>query len=263
MGSIGNRNKTDKEDIKWSEELIQQQLRYSFLSPSSVKYFTENLNVYDWESDVLKITKSGYAYEFEIKISRGDFKNDFKHKKKKHLLLESKDNSAKMPNYFYYVVPEGLITEDEVPEYAGLIYVHATVISDSRVYYQFQEIKSAPKLHTNKIDEDSLKLIDKFYYNYIHWKHKHEKDLTEYKEQLEKYRSYEGKTYKYTLPQAMDEISRLEKEIEMWSEIAENWKKLAQEEISIKRRLNRKLIELGVTPEEIDEITNSIKIVQD
>lgn len=263
MGSIGNRNKTDKEEIKWSEELIQQQLRYSFLSPSSVKYFTENLNVYDWESDVLKITKSGYAYEFEIKISRGDFKNDFKHKKKKHLLLENKENNSKMPNYFYYVVPEGLVTEDEVPEYAGLIYVHATIIGNSRVYYQFQEIKAAPKLHTNKIDENNLKLIDKFYYNYIHWKHKHEKDLIEYKELLEKYRSSEGKTYKYTLPQAMEEISRLEKESKMWCENAENWKKLAQEEIRIQRRLTRKLVELGVTNEELEEITEHEIIYND
>lgn len=263
MGSIGNRNKTDKEEIKWSEELIQQQLRYSFLSPNSVKYFTENLNVYDWESDVLKITKSGYAYEFEIKISRGDFKNDFKHKKKKHLLLENKENKAKMPNYFYYVVPEGLITEDEVPEYAGLIYVLATVIGNSRIYYQFQEIKAAPKLHDNKIDENNLKLIDKFYYNYIHWKHKHEKDLMEYKEQLEKYRSFEGKTYKYTLPQAMDEISRLEKEFKILHENAENWKKLAQEEIRIQRRLTRKLVELGVTDKELEKITEHAIIYND
>ena len=263
MGSIGNRNKTDKEVIKWSEELIQQQLRYNFLSPSSVKYFTENLNVYDWESDVLKITRSGYAYEFEIKISRGDFKNDFKHKKKKHLLLENKENSSKMPNYFYYVVPEGLVTEDEVPEYAGLIYVHATIIGNSRVYYQFQEIKAAPKLHGNKIDENNLKLIDKFYYNYIHWKHKHEKDIIEYKEQLEKYRSSEGKTYKYTLPQAMEEISRLEKESKMWCENAENWRKLAQEEIRIQRRLTRKLVELGVTDKELEEITEHEIIYND
>ena len=252
-----------KEEMKWSEELIQQQLRYNFLSPNSVKYFTENLNVYDWESDVLKITKSGYAYEFEIKISRGDFKNDFKHKKKKHLLLESKDNGAKMPNYFYYVVPEDLITEDEVPEYAGLLYVHATVIGNSRIYYQFQEIKAAPKLHTNKIDENNLKLIDKFYYNYIHWKHKHEKDLMEYKEQLEKHRSFEGKTYKYTLPQAMDEIVRLEKESKMWCEDAENWRKLAQEEIRIQRRLTRKLVELGVTDKELEKITEHAIIYND
>lgn len=87
MESISVKN---KEDIKYSEESIQRALRYFFLSPSSVKYFTENLNVYNWESDVLKITRSGYAYEFEIKISRADFKNDFKHKKKKHTLLESK-----------------------------------------------------------------------------------------------------------------------------------------------------------------------------
>lgn len=263
MGSIGNRNKTDKEEIKWSEELIQQQLRYNFLSPSSVKYFTENLNVYDWESDVLKITKSGYAYEFEIKISRGDFKNDFKHKKKKHLLLENKENKAKMPNYFYYVVPEDLVTEDEVPEYAGLIYVHATIIGNSRIYYQFQEIKAAPKLHSDKIDENNLKLIDKFYYNYIHWKHKHEKDIIEYKEQLEKYRSSEGKTYKYTLPQAMEEISRLEKESKMWCENAENWRKLAQEEIRIQRRLTRKLVELGVTDKELEDITEHTIIYND
>lgn len=263
MGSIDSRNNPPKKEIKWSEELIQQQLRYSFLSPNSVKYFTENLNVYDWESDVLKITKSGYAYEFEIKISRPDFKNDFKHKKKKHLLLEIKENKVKMPNYFYYVVPEGLITEDEVPEYAGLIYVHATVIGNSRVYCQFQEIKKAPRLHSNKIDENNLKLIDKFYYNYIHWKHKHEKDIIEYKEQLEKYRSSEGKTYKYTLPQAMEEISRLEKESKMWCDEAENWRKLAQEEIHIQRRFQKKLKELGVTNEEIEKISGQKYIINE
>ena len=49
--------------------------------------------------------------------------------------------------------------------------------------------------------QDQDNHIDKFYYNYIHWKHKHEKDLMEYKEQLEKYRSFEGKTYKYTFKQ--------------------------------------------------------------
>ena len=160
-----------------------------------------------------------------------------------------------MPNYFYYVVPEGLVTEDEVPEYAGLIYVYATVIGNGKIYYQFQEIKAAPRLHGNKIDEINLKLIDKFYYNYIHWKHKHEKDIIEYKELLDKYRTFEGKTYKYTLPQAMEEISRLAKESKMWSEISENWKKVAQEEIRIQRRLTRKLLELGVTDKELEEIT--------
>ena len=82
-----------------------------------------------------------------------------------------------------------------------------------------------------------------------------EKDLIEYKELLEKYRSYDGKTYKYTLPQAMDEISRLEKESKMYNENADNWKKLAQEEIRMQRRLTRKLVELGVTDKELEDIT--------
>jgi hypothetical protein len=41
----------------------------------------------------------------------------------------------------------------------------------------------------------------------------------------------------------------------MWCEDAENWRKLAQEEIRIQRRLTRKLVELGVTDKELDEIT--------
>lgn len=31
-----------------------------------------------FEMDVCKITKAGIVYEYEIKISRSDFKNDFK-----------------------------------------------------------------------------------------------------------------------------------------------------------------------------------------
>jgi hypothetical protein len=265
MGIIGRKDKT-----VWTEELSVDKLRWNFLSSSTVRYHINGLYVFShtWESDFLALTKSGYLYEGEVKISKSDFKADFKKKDKHTLLQESYEKiegvEGKLrPHYFFYVVPEKLITEDEVPEYAGLIYVHATIIGNSRVYYQFQEIKAAPKLHSNKIDENNLKLIDKFYYNYIHWKHKHEKDLIECKELLEKYRSSEGKTYKYTLPQAMEEISRLEKESKMWCENAENWKKLAQEEIRIQRRLTRKLVELGVTDRELEEIIGQTIIYND
>ena len=61
----------------------------------------------------------------------------------------------------------------------------------------------------------------------------------------------------------MEEISRLEKESKMWCENAENWKKLAQEEIRIQRRLTRKLVELGVTNEELEEITEHEIIYND
>ena len=73
----------------------------------------------------------------------------------------------------------------------------------------------------------------------------------------------EGKTYKYTLPQAIEEISRLEKESKMWCEDAENWRKLAQEQIRIQRRLTRKLVELGVTDKELEKITEHAIIYND
>lgn len=241
--------------IEYSEQSIQQALRHNFLSPSSIKYYTENLNVYSWESDVLKFTNSGYAYEFEIKISRADFKNDFKNKKKKHALLENKEDVNK-PNYFYYVVPNDLISLDEVPEYAGLIYVHGVAIGSGKIHYQFEEIKKAPKLHNEKIDVEKLNLVDKFYYNYIHWKHKHEKDIIEYKEYLDKMKLFEGKTYKYTLPDAMSMIEQLEKEKETWIKLSEDWKNIAQEEIRIQRRMRKKLKELGVTDSQIEEMMN-------
>ena len=163
MGTLGVRlnSNIEKEEPVYSEELIQKVLRGAVLSPSSVLYRTENLNVFAWESDSLAITKSKYAYEFEIKISRADFKNDFKHKKMKHQMLEGtyqlfgdewlgdgKMSLTDKPNYFYYVVPENLITVEEVPSYAGLVYVKPRYNREGKIYwYDVNVVKEAPKLH--------------------------------------------------------------------------------------------------------------------
>lgn len=253
MVEIGNKN---KEDNKYTEETIQKALRHNFLNPNSVKYFTENLNIYNWESDTIKFTKSGYVYEFEIKISKADFKNDFKNKKKKHSLLEDKNNENKdRPNYFYYVVPDGLINIEDIPEYAGLLYVHFITIGNNVPYSQFIEVKKAPQLHKNKFDFKESNLMDKFYYNYIHWKNKHETDLITYKERLDEAKTAEGKKYEYTLPQAVKQIKKLEKSITDFQKSADDWKKLAQEEIRIQRRMQKKLRELGVSDKELEELT--------
>lgn len=257
MGIIGVKN---KENIKYSEETIQRSLRYNFLSPSSVKYFTENLNIFNWESDVVKFTKSGYVYEFEIKISKADFKNDFKNKKNKHAILEnSETGNEKKPNYFYYVVPKDMITVEDVPEYAGLIYV----IPYSEKRFGFLEVKKAPILHKTKFDFENSNLMDKFYYNYIHWKQKHETDMENYKSLLEEVRTCEGKTYNYTLPQAVERIKELEKNIQNYLERSEESKKLAQEEIRIQRRLQKKLRELGVSSDELEEIMGVRCVIND
>ena len=69
------------------------------------------------------------------------------------------------PNYFWYVCPEGIISEAECPKFAGLMY-----ITDSGT---FRCIKSAPCLHKAKYDTqaDLLRrdMRDKFYYAMWNW----------------------------------------------------------------------------------------------
>lgn len=182
-----------------TEQSIQRRLSHFF---ATHKYMADGLYVFSWESDKLIWTKSGYIYEFEIKISRADFKNDFKHKHEKHIILAStiardkakemqtalfeekeKENShwsresleryygdidamakgKRMPNYFYYAVPTGMLEPDEVPPYAGLIYI------DSEYRYvkqSFRIVKEAPQLHKTKYTDAELNLGEKFYYNW-------------------------------------------------------------------------------------------------
>jgi hypothetical protein len=91
-----------------------------------------------FEMDVCKITKAGIVYEFEIKISRSDFKNDFK-KAGKHDMIK---HGKRACNYFFFVVPEGLVSIDEVPDYCGLYYFTK--------HGSFNLVRGALKLHRNK-----------------------------------------------------------------------------------------------------------------
>lgn len=181
-----------------TEQSIQRRLDHFF---ASWKYNVDGLYVFGWESDKLIWTKSGYIYEFEIKVSRADFRNDFKNKKEKHLILrgptdeerfmphfyesyehnrhlyssfedyvsrvspDSRDLIAnhRRPNYFYYAVPEGLIQPEEVPEYAGLIWI----LKDYRdVRAAYTVPKQAPVLHKRKYKDGELNLAEKFWYNW-------------------------------------------------------------------------------------------------
>ena len=195
-----------------TEKKIQKALNRFF---ASEKYNIDGLFVFSWESDKLLRTQAGYYYEFEVKISRADYKNDFKHKIDKHIILSSVlpkekaepiqaslfDNLYEkkrkrypqitweqimarwcnvesicidllMPNYFYYAVPEGMLEPDEIPPYAGLVYVG----EDGKT---LRTIVKAPRLHDRKLTDAELNLGEKFYYNMKHWQHKY-REQTEY-----------------------------------------------------------------------------------
>ena len=196
MGTIKHQQGTKKEEL--TERSIQKRLDHFF---ATHKYKADGLYVFEWESDKLIWTKSGYIYEFEIKISRADFKNDFKHKKDKHIILKGPTKEEQLmpsfyesyewnkhlyasideckahlkpndrhyianhrrPNYFYYAVPTGMLEPDEVPPYAGLIYID----SEYRFVSQsFRIVKEAPQLHKQKYTDAELNLGEKFYYNW-------------------------------------------------------------------------------------------------
>ena len=217
----------DTKPFKFTERYIQDVLN-GFFAMNTQKYNIENLYVYAWESDKLIKTRSGLFYEFEIKVSRSDFKNDFKNKEDKHVILEGKEEflpsygkildenkhiwekyyrvaDKKKPNFFYYAVPEGLIDKTEVPEYAGLIYVlpeGEKKTRDGEWCDGFYVVKKAPKLHNEKYTDEELNLAEKFYYNMETWKNNCRKEkerrlLTEedhkipYAELLEKYETGE------------------------------------------------------------------------
>lgn len=122
-----------------------------------------------WECDVFAITKAGYFTEYEVKLSVSDFRADAgkcrehvvwgdgadmnkweRVREAKHDRLAARD--PKGPSRFWYVVPEGLIPEADVPEWAGLMY--ARMAQDKWV--RFTVVRQAPRLHRQKVDTESV-----------------------------------------------------------------------------------------------------------
>lgn len=140
-------------------------------------YILNNVFMFDWESDLFAISKTGYSVEIEVKVSRSDFFADFKKRKheyfkrsiekEKFIITNQKEFDdicyldiykieERSPNRFYFACPEGMIKPEEVPSYAGLIWC------ESR-YANYHVAKKAPILHRNKIDFNS-KLLSKYYH---------------------------------------------------------------------------------------------------
>ena len=196
-----------------TERHIQKALFKKFYSHN---YKFVNVFFFENESDWLSFLPTGFCYEVEIKISRSDFKADFK--KNKHTihnangkafytekggevwrsnpdwdfcrnfpeLIECRDytdpysfrydkrqmvnlsyaamsnvyfrefKNQKLPNKFFYAVPKGLISKDEVPDYAGLLYVDENL--------NIEKVKDGKFIHKDILDKN--KLWNKTYYAY-------------------------------------------------------------------------------------------------
>lgn len=155
--------KRKKSASPWSERTIQDAV-YVHCAIKNHEIVVPNSEVFAWESDVISVVRSGFVHEFEIKITRADFKQDAK-KERARLLCDPVikgywgDRTCSRPNYFWYVVPEGLITAEELPGYAGLIYAMEPVVGYHLYFSTTKEIKPAKRIHNEKIaDADRQQL---------------------------------------------------------------------------------------------------------
>lgn len=116
--------------LSFTEESIQRALHEKRPILSQPRWEAFNMFLYGWESDFLAFSRNGYLYEAEIKVSRGDFLADLKNKKAKHRIMKEAFvrrgmGKEPVPNYFYYVCPEGIVSPEDIERipYAGLIWI--------------------------------------------------------------------------------------------------------------------------------------------
>lgn len=161
-------------------------LLHGFYPVDRVRYKMNNAYIFksDWESDFFLQLRSGYSYEFEVKVSRSDFLVDRK-KVDKHLIMTTGKYNRNMgrkhdlnpvtgrweygppimketehslrPNRFYYVMPAGLVATNEIPQHAGLF----TVSPEG----YFTKAKEAPILHRETLSFEKV-LCSKYFF---HW----------------------------------------------------------------------------------------------
>lgn len=81
----------------------------------------------DWEADILLIGQDGQSHEIEIKLSKSDFRNDFKkfytnQKTREQFLKHDKISCGDyICNQFSFLIPMGMVDHDEIPDHCGII----------------------------------------------------------------------------------------------------------------------------------------------
>jgi len=144
-------------------DLIVRDLR-AYVRSGAGDIMIPNYYVDGYEMDMFKVSERGYVTEYEVKVSRGDFKADFKKAPElfeKHKLGSTKHDRVKtgerLCNRFYFVVPQGLVKPEEVPEYAGLIYY--TKAGRIEWMGDFRLVKNARLLHKRTMVDAHYKSI--------------------------------------------------------------------------------------------------------
>ncbi|WP_263788112.1 hypothetical protein [Salinibacter grassmerensis] len=128
-----------------------------------------------WESDLISLTPSGYAVEFEIKRTTADFRRD-KEKPRHKKLARAHDEGQAMsthrgqgPTRFFYVIGPGVDqAKIEVPGYAALITPSGQLgqrepnaVESIKDSLEELSLPMAPLLHSGKIQEQAKSYLSR------------------------------------------------------------------------------------------------------
>ncbi len=133
-----------------------------YLMNSSNLVVIPNYYYQGFECDVLVVSKKLYTTEYEIKLTKSDFKADF-NKQRDYYDWQSRKtiNGAtkhdeikrgKRTNRFYFVIPKGL--DVEIPIYAGKI-----IFYEKYKQINFEIVKRAKLLHKKTLSINEIEHI--------------------------------------------------------------------------------------------------------
>lgn len=114
----------------------------------------------DWEADILLVDLNGCSHEIEIKLSKADFKNDFK---KSYINSQTGEKFLKhdkigcgdyVCNKFSFLLPMGMIDAEKIPFHCGIIEFYHNPDSWET---EFFEIRKPKEIH----GDSYWKLVDK------------------------------------------------------------------------------------------------------
>ena len=104
----------------------------------------------DWEADILTVADNGLSHEIEIKLSKSDFKNDFKkfytnQKTGDQFLKHDKIRSGDyICNQFSFLLPMGMVDLDSIPAHCGVIEFYH---DEDHWETSFYPVREAPMIH--------------------------------------------------------------------------------------------------------------------
>ncbi len=138
----------------------------------SMSLMVPNYTPHRWfECDMFAVTKAGYFYEYEIKLTKADLRADLRKRSRptyrrrengqrgyerrpgelKHERLVRGDECG--PSLFFYVVPKDMVSVNEIPAWAGLAYVELAVVRRGMI----EIVKRPPRRHQTKV---AKKVVD-------------------------------------------------------------------------------------------------------